>query len=207
MRKDITQYFKSYSKYFVFIFFILFQSGCSFFVPVAVTGVVATATYVVLDDRMIGVIVDDNVIFTKIKSAFASRDLNNLFMKISVLVHEGRVMLTGTLRDQKYIDTVLDIVWSIEGVKEVLNELQIADMPLNKSQDIYLATKIKSHLIVAKDVNSNNYITSVNDGVVYLLGVAKNKEERDMVISIIEMISGINRIVSHVILKSDSRRG
>ncbi|MDA0938708.1 MAG: BON domain-containing protein [Proteobacteria bacterium] len=175
--------------------------------PVAVTGVVATATYVVLDDRMIGVIVDDNVIFTKIKSAFASRDLNNLFMKISVLVHEGRVMLTGTLRDQKYIDTVLDIVWSIEGVKEVLNELQIADMPLNKSQDIYLATKIKSHLIVAKDVNSNNYITSVNDGVVYLLGVAKNKEERDMVISIIEMISGINRIVSHVILKSDSRRG
>jgi osmotically-inducible protein OsmY len=51
-----------------------------------------------------------------------------------------------------------------------------------------------------------NYNIETIDGVVHLSGLAKSKEELDRVIRHAQGISGVKRVVSHVLTIDDPRR-
>ena len=104
-------------------YLIIATTGCAILIPVAAT---TTAGSIALSDRSTGEIIDDSGIVAKIKTELATSDYNNLLTKISINSYEGRVMLTGTLKSQNYIDEAVKISWSIHGVKEVINELTVA---------------------------------------------------------------------------------
>ena len=48
------------------------------------------------------------------------------------------------------------------------------------------------------DITSVNYKITVDDGILYMMGIAKNKEELQKVIDIIQATDGIKKIISHV---------
>jgi osmotically-inducible protein OsmY len=61
-------------------------------------------------------------------------------------------------------------------------------------------------LLFVQNVASINYkITTVNK-TVYLIGVAQDKEENQKVLNIVAKISGVKKVVNHVILIDDNRR-
>ncbi|MDJ1305458.1 MAG: BON domain-containing protein [Candidatus Midichloria sp.] len=182
---------------------MLLNTGCGVLVPVAAT---TTAGMIVLDERTSGELIDDTVVITKIKSEFSKTNASNLLTKIGVNSYEGRVMLTGTLKAQEYVDEAVRRAWLVHGVKEVINELVVAPTPQNKAKDIWISSQIKTKYLLEKHFDSLNYKYDVNDSVVYLLGVAQSQDELERAIKICSKIHGVEKVVNHVILKTDQRR-
>lgn len=188
----------------VIITFILIQlSGC------AVIGIATTATtgMMIADERTTGDIIDDNLIKTKIRDKFLQKDFNDLFAKISVNCYEGRVMLTGTVPEEKYVEQAVKLTWLVRGVKEVINEIQVSKAKTStRAIDTWITTQVKAKFLLTKELRSINYVVEVHDKVVYLLGVAQNQDAIDQAIEIASKIKGVDKVVNHIIAKNDIRR-
>ena len=77
-------------------------------------------------DRSFGTVVDDATIKINIAAKFINSD-DNLFVDISTSVLEGRVLLTGLVDNQEIRIDAVRRVWEVEGVNEVVNEIQIGN--------------------------------------------------------------------------------
>ena len=133
--------------------------------------------------------------------------LRKAFGAINVNVFEGRALLTGSVSEQKYIDDAIRIAWSVRGVHEVINEIQIASRKLlDSTKDVWIANEIRTKFLLEKNFMSSNYVVDVNHSVVYLLGIAQSKVELDKALLITSGIGGVSKVISHVILKDDPRR-
>ena len=126
----------------------------------------------------------------------------------NVKVVEGRVALTGKV---KTADTSVDavrIAWQPDGVKEVINEIQVVENPSLKEiwQSKWIKTQSIAKITATKDVRSLNYSLEVVNGIVYLMGIAQDIDELNTVTNQISTIKGVKKVVSHVRLKNDPRR-
>ncbi|MEB0030688.1 BON domain-containing protein [Undibacterium sp. RTI2.1] len=72
-----------------------------------------------------GVAVDDSMITAKVKSALVA-DKEVSALKINVTTKQGVVILTGAVPSVAASDRVLKMVASIEGVKDIQNQLQVS---------------------------------------------------------------------------------
>ncbi len=161
----------------------------------------------IAEERSAGDRMDDTVIMMKIKEAFLQKDFNEMLGRISVISHEGRVLLTGSVTDQKYADEAVKMAWEIRGVKEVLNELETSQKDLKDyTKDSFIANTIRSKLLLEKDLRSVNYSVDVNNSVAFLIGVAQNQNELDRALKIASSVKGVRKVVNYVILKDDPRR-
>jgi len=52
------------------------------------------------------------------------------------------------------------------------------------ASDAWISTQIESKLLFTKDIKSVNYSVETIDGVVYLMGIAQDREELDAVTQI-----------------------
>jgi len=177
--------------------------GC---VPVtAVSSVVVGTT--IMDERTTGDVVEDAVISMRIKDIFLQTEVNEIFHKASISVNEGRVMLVGNIRDVYYKEKIEELVWRIRGVREVVNELIVLEGSVPQhAKDIFIKNTVRSKLLFAKDLRSVNYLVDVNNGVVYLLGIAQDFVELERAQRLSAGVKGVKKVISHVILKSDTRR-
>jgi len=183
--------------------FILSLGGCF---PLAVIATEEVGTSIA-EERTIGDIVDDKTIMLRIKSAFAQKDFGNLLSRLSVHVKERRVLLTGSVRDDQYSVEAVKITWSIQGVKEVISEIEVANKSLKtRAADSLIATHIRAKLLFQKGLNSLNYTVDVNNGIVYLLGIAQDEVELELALDTARKVLGVTKVVNHVILRDDARR-
>ncbi len=155
----------------------------------------------------------DIVISTRLGATFLANGLKNPGNSIDVTVNEGRVLLTGIVRDIRKAKLALELSWKIDGVKEVIDEIQIRDGDIihltdyaKAASDYKISAEIETKLLFSKKVYSRNYqITTVN-GIVYLLGVASDETEIARVLSVVSRVRGVKKVVNHIILISDKRR-
>ena len=99
---------------------IFYLYSCS---PIGILGGATTSTMVIAEgDRTLGTVVDDTTIKINISAKFLKSN-NNLFIDIGSNVIEGRVLLTGLVETQEIRIDAVRIVWEVEGVKEVVNEI------------------------------------------------------------------------------------
>ena len=118
-------------------------------------------------------------------------------------VLEGRVMLTGSVEQIDERIEATKLAWGIEGVNEVINEIQISNDEdiLDYADDLVMKTKINAKLLLEKNILSLNYSIEVVNGVVYLIGIAQNQKELDAVIEISKKTYGVTSVISYVRLK------
>lgn len=157
-------------------------------------------------ERSVGRIVDDITLWTAIKKDLILGHKN--FKNIGVIIHEARVLLTGDVQDPKIRKEASKIVWGHEGVKEVINEIQIADKDGigDAIKDTAITTQVKGRLLLAKGVKySNHKLVTVNN-IVYLVGIAQNQEELNQVTDIASRVAGVKKVVSYVRLRDSSLR-
>lgn len=194
-------------KYKLFALLSLVQislSGCAAVLPLSV----ATTTMLISDERSIGAMIDDKMIYSKITSEFSKRGNAHLFMSISISVLEGRVLMTGSVVSNECAENAVKIAWSVKGVREVINEINVEMKPIKHSaNDALIEQAISSRFLVEKNFMSTNYKISVNNSVAYLLGIAQNKDEMDKALSIASSTKGVDKVVNYIILKDDPRRG
>ena len=106
------------------LIYILVNFGCT---PTGVVAGGGATTMVVAEgDRSLGTVIDDATIKVQIAQKFISAE-ENLFLNIDSSVIQGRVLLTGIVDTQEIRIDAVRKVWEVNGVQEVINEIEVGD--------------------------------------------------------------------------------
>ena len=182
-------------------FLLLYSSNCTVTTGVGVTGLV------VLDERSVGNIIDDKVLFAKIMHQYTMNSLTNLLKNLSLRVYEGRVLLVGDVMDTESRETAETLVWSVRGVKEVINEIVVLSQDnINLQKDIKISTQLRVQLVMNRGINLINYRIISHNQVLYLLGMAKTQKELNNILAIASRVNGVRKVKSYILLSNDVRR-
>lgn len=130
----------------------------------------------------------------------------NSFLKLDMTVNQGRVLVTGVVQDPEERVEAVRLAWQPEGVKQVINEIQVAgsDGVIGYAKDAWITTRLRTALTLDRDIQSINYSIDTVKGVVYLIGSAQNQLELNRVIETARTISDVKRVVSYVKLVGKS---
>ncbi len=166
--------------------------GCA---AVVVGGVIAGTTMVATDRRTSGSQLNDEGIEiranNRLKEKFGERG------NFSVTSYNGRVLLTGEVGGNSDKLAAEQLVFQIENVKLVVNELAIAGSTSTlqeRGNDTYITSKVKASLIEAKDVSSTAFKVVTERGVVYLMGRVSQREA-DRGTDIARSVTGVVKVV------------
>ena len=162
----------------------------------------ATGMVVAEGDRSFGTVVDDATIKINIAAKFINSD-DNLFVDVSTSVLEGRVLLTGLVDNQEIRIDAVRRVWEVEGVNEVVNEIQIGNRSSLKeyAQDVWITTQVRG--LAAKTIGLRviAYNFETIKGKVYIVGITSRPEQLEDVIDVAKTVKGVTEIVNYVIVK------
>ena len=127
---------------------------------------------------------------------------NDYVTGIGVEVYEGRVLLTGTLADENMRATAVGLAWKTDGVKDVINEIQIGQATLRDwAKDSWITAQLQSKITFDKKILAINYSIETVNRIIYLIGIAQNQAELDRVIAHARTVGYVNRIITHVRVK------
>ena len=171
-------------------------------VPLVLVGAAAGGTAVGVDSQKeggLGQTGDDFRIRAAINDKWYKTD-KLTFHKLHLSVNQGRVLITGIVQNPDARVSAVRLVWQVDGVTQVINEIQIADSQSfgSYAQDRWISTRIRTALTFEKDVKSANYSIDTVSGIVYLMGVYQDKEELDDVVGICQDTPHVKQVVSYV---------
>jgi osmotically-inducible protein OsmY len=183
--------------------FIPLLSGC---VWVAASGAVAGVS-AARQERTIGNAIDDVRIKTTLDGRLA-KDSPGLYLSVSTTVVEGRVLLAGRVSAPENRLNATRVAWSVEGVRKVDNDIEVSDFFgwLDGPADLIMRTRLAAILLADGSIKDVNYTTDVVHGVVYLMGVAQDKDEVERVVAHAQQLNGVKRVENYVVLKTDPIR-
>lgn len=168
----------------------------------AVIGAGATAGTAAMEERGLSGAADDTALRLRINALLSDKD-ERLWRKVGLQVYMGRVLLTGTVETAEMRAEAVKLAWTAKGVKEVINEIQIAG-PGGASgfaRDTWISTQLKSALLFDKQVSSINYSIETVGGTVYLIGLAQDRVELDRVMNHARSLNYVKKVVNYVKIK------
>ena len=68
-----------------------------------------------------------------------------------------------------------------------------SDNILNYADDLVISTKVKGKLILNENINSLNYSVETVNKLVYIIGIASNQDERDLVVDTAKEVFGYKK--------------
>ena len=196
--KNIT----SISRAFLLIIIVLlFTTSCTS------VGIATTSSLLIVDQRSLGNIVDDKIIYTKMKHAYINSGKGTFFKGINLKVYEGRVLLVGCVTNSKYKKEIEDMTWLVRGVKEVINNVVICEeTPPFSFEDSLILAQLKSKLFLKRKLQLINCKALVYQGFIYMLGIGQTQKEIDEILEIASKIPGVQRVKSYILVQNDFRR-
>ncbi len=111
-------------------------------------------------------------------------------------------MLTGVAFDTKTKSFLANKVTENLKVRCILNEVSVKDkksFSFIKMKDYFLEKSIYMKVFFKSKIKSLNYEVSVIDGIAYVIGIAEDQEEHELLLNLISTIKGIKQVVTHVI--------
>ncbi len=162
----------------------------------------ATGMVVAEGDRSFGTVVDDATIKINIAAKFINSD-DNLFVDVSTSVLEGRVLLTGLVDSQEIRIDAVRRVWEVEGVNEVINEIQIGNRSSLKqyAQDVWITAQVRGLAAKTIGLRSVAYNYETIQGKVYIVGITSRPEQLEAIIDVAQTVKGVTEIINYVIVK------
>ena len=190
-----------YKLNFLFILFFLF-SHCT---PQLAVGTASTAIAVSKEERTLGEFVDDTLIKAQIKNLYFDTN-ENIFFNVDVEVTQGRVLLTGTVDNSDLRIEATRGAWGINGVRTVINELQISndDNILNFADDLVISTKIRGKLLLNSELPYINYTVETVNSIVYVIGIAESEDERLSVIDLCKEVYGVVNVIDYIEITTEN---
>ena len=185
---------------FVSLILLMINIGCS---PVGVLASGGGATMVIAEgDRSLGAVVDDATIKLNLSAKFLKSE-NRLFLDVNSNVTEGRVLLTGLVDTQEIRIEAVRKVWEINGVREVMNEIEVGNKTTLKEymNDLWINTQVKSLAARTIGLRSFSYNFETIKGKVYIAGITSRPEQLQAIVESTKTIKGVNEIVNYVIIK------
>ena len=162
----------------------------------------ATGMVVAEGERSFGTVVDDATIKINIASKFINSD-DNLFIDVGTNVLEGRVLLTGLVDNQEIRIDAVRRVWDVEGVNEVINEIQIGNRESIKeyAQDLWITTQVRGLAAKTIGLRSISYNFETIQGKVYIAGITSRADQLEELVKVAKTVKGVTEIINYVIIK------
>ena len=185
---------------FVSLILLMINIGCS---PVGVLASGGSATMVVAEgDRSLGTVVDDATIKLNLSAKFLKSE-NSLFLDVNSNVTEGRVLLTGLVDTQEIRIEAVRKVWEINGVREVINEIEVGNKTTLKEymNDLWINTQAKSLAARTIGLRRFSYNFETIKGKVYIAGITSRPEQLEAIMESTKTIKGVKEIVNYVVIK------
>lgn len=185
---------------FVSLILLMINIGCS---SVGILASGGGATMVIAEgDRSLGTVVDDATIKLNLSAKFLKSE-NSLFLDVNSNVTEGRVLLTGLVDTQEIRIEAVRKVWEINGVREVINEIEVGNKTTLKEymNDLWINTQVKSLAARTIGLRSFSYNFETIKGKVYIAGITSRPEQLQAIVESTKTIKGVNEIVNYVIIK------
>ena len=184
----------------LFLVFSFLNYGCS---PANVLATGGGGAMVVADgERSLGTVIDDATIKVNIAAKFLSSE-NNLFVDINTSVLEGRVLLTGLVDNQEIRIDAVRLVWEVEGVREIVNEIEIGNRATLKdyASDLWINTQARAVAAKTIGIKAITYNFETIQGKIYIAGITKKSDQLEELVSALKNIKGVSEIVNYVIIK------
>ena len=171
-------------------------TGCA---PIILGGAVAatgTAVSTATDRRSTGSILNDEVLEKRIPWEISQR-LGETPSHITVTAYNGKVLLTGEVPTESARAIASEVAKTSLDAGTVINELVIQENvgALQRISDLTLATKVRSRLIATENVYLNQMKVTVDHGVVYLMGLV-TQEENKVAAETAARTAGVAKVIS-----------
>ena len=144
---------------------------------------------------------EDTSLSMKVKKRLRKRDRDwNTYLrkKVHICVHNGEVLLTGSVDNEEESRWAEQVVWEVFGVKSVINQLTTSGEPRKGTlSDIAITTKCKAMLSTHAQINirSLNYSIKTVNGVVYVMGISRSVREQQIALNTIARVKGVKKVV------------
>ena len=193
---------KTISNLVLYFLLLLFLHACS---PTNILATGSGSAMVIAEgERSMGSVIDDATIKVNIAAKFISSE-DNLFVDVSTTVLDGRVLLTGLVDNQEIRIDAVRRVWEVEGVQEVINEIQIGNRATLKeyANDLWINTQAKGLAAKAVGLRVVGYNFETIQGKVYIAGITSKPSQLEDLIEAVKTIKGVKEIVNYVIIKEN----
>lgn len=191
-------------KFLLISLLFLFLYACVPIVGVSTVGIVKTSVEIADDPRSLGRIVDDSVIEKKFLFKISQVDEKYL-LKISSKSIDGRILLKGNVDTIKEKIQMTKIAWETDGVRSVENIIKVDDQSSwkDKAKDLLITSQFKVAIVANNNIKSNNFnFTTINKNL-YIFGIARNEQERKIVINEAKSVQGVSNVIPSIFLKDD----
>ncbi len=125
---------------------------------------------------------------------------SDLARDLDATVYDGELLITGIVPNQAMKDKAVELARQIDGVKKIDDEVQVGQ-PTNLAQDArdnYVSNALRTQLLADPKVRSSNFTVHTLNGIVYIMGYARNAPERDLVLSYARNLSNVQRVMSFI---------
>ena len=125
---------------------------------------------------------------------------SDLARDVSATTYNNDLLITGIVPNQQMKDAADRLARQIQGVGKIYNEVQVGQ-PTNFGQDArdnYVSNALRTQLLADSQVRSSNYTVHTLNGIVYIMGYARNAAERDLVLSYARNLSNVNQVKSYI---------
>ena len=161
-----------------------------------VVGSAAAGANVAHDKRTTGTFIEDEAIELKsLKAIFEDKELSKQ-THLNITSFNTIVLVSGEAPTEELRERTIQIVRNIPKVSHVHNEISIAGPSslMSRSGDTFITTKVKTKLIVEKNLDGTHVKVVTENGVVYLMGLL-NREDADKATEIARQTGGVQKVV------------
>ena len=186
------------------IFFLsFFLSGC---VGVSSSGIFGTGVSIAFDPRSVGTQIDDSIMQKNLSARIIVLD-KNYFLSINSKVLDGRIFLTGKVKNVEEKLDLTKLAWETKGVRSVRNDIKVKEEFNFKqsAKDILITSQLRTAFILNKKIKDTNYQIDTYKKKIHIYGISMTSEEKNLVLKEAEEISDVEDIIASILLVDDLR--
>ena len=191
------------NNFYFFLILLIFLNSCS---GTSSKGLFGTGVSLAIDPRSLGTQIDDSIMEKNLITRLTMVD-KKYFLSVKTKVLDGRIFITGKVDNPEEKLKITKIAWETSGVRSVRNDIKIKEKFNFKqtAKDTLITSQLRAALIVNKNIKSNNYQIDTYKKNIYIYGIARNRDELEIVIDEASSILDVNKVIASILLVEDLR--
>jgi osmotically-inducible protein OsmY len=113
---------------------------------------------------------------------------------IQIHSQDGVVTLTGTVASEPHSLLAAETVTDLPGVKGVDNRLEVIGGIPEKNSDAWIQMRVKNMLVLHRNLDSDNTVVDVKDGLVTLHGEVGSEAEKGLTVEYVKDVEGVKDV-------------
>ncbi len=189
--------------FYFFLIFLILLNSCS---GSSSRGLFGTGVSVAIDPRSLGTQIDDSIMEKNLITRLAMEE-KKYFLSVKTKVLDGRIFITGKVDNPEEKLKITKIAWETSGVRSVKNDIRIKEKFNFKqsAKDTLITSQLRAALILNKNIKSNNYQIDTYKKSIYIYGIARNRDELEIVVDEANSILDVNKVIASILLVEDLR--